>query len=500
MIIPINIYISSRAHDESLFNSLEAHQSQSEQKPNYQHHEIESLRRLSDGLIENGLKISSLDGFFFGFRIPQIGKEFDLLKMKEDKCLNVELKSTEVSRTQILHQLLRNKHYLKHLGKKLALFSVVTDTMTCYQLSDSNELMTVDFKELAGEIDLFSDRYLNQIDNLFRAADYLVSPLNTPDKFIKGEYFLTQQQEQIKKRLIGKIEQMSGSAFFHITGCPGTGKTLLLYDIAKTLTQFGKVIIIHCGKTTEGQEKLSQAISNLNIVPASVLKFSHFSLSDYDYVLVDESHRVYPNQFEKICEEVKSNSQVCVFSSDPGQILSLAEERYGIVERILKLELTEQFTLSEKIRTNPELHSFIIQMRDINHAPSKPMRYPDVELAYANNINEANAIIEYYRGKGYVFINYSKSNVRYSPYEHYNEDYDTHHVIGQEFDKILMIMDNSFYYDDNGILKGVQHPNPDYLYPNLFYQGITRVREKIALIIVDAPELMKKVASIVDNK
>ena len=45
-------------------------------------------------------------------------------------------------------------------------------------------------------------------------------------------------------------------------------------------------------------------------------------------------------------------------------------------------------------------------------------------------------------------------------------------------------MDDSFYYDENGVLQGVPHPNPDYLYPNLFYQGITRVREKIALVIV----------------
>ena len=57
-------------------------------------------------------------------------------------------------------------------------------------------------------------------------------------------------------------------------------------------------------------------------------------------------------------------------------------------------------------------------------------------------------------------------------------------------------MDNSFYYDENDTLRGVEHPNPNYLYPNLFYQGITRVREKITLVIVDAPVLMTKIASI----
>ncbi len=61
---------------------------------------------------------------------------------------------------------------------------------------------------------------------------------------------------------------------------------------------------------------------------------------------------------------------------------------------------------------------------------------------------------------------------------------------------MLMVMDDSFYYDEDGVLQGVPHPNPDYLYPNLFYQGITRVREKIALVIVDSPQLFEKIASI----
>ena len=61
-------------------------------------------------------------------------------------------------------------------------------------------------------------------------------------------------------------------------------------------------------------------------------------------------------------------------------------------------------------------------------------------------------------------------------------------------------MDKSFYYDADGNLQGIPHPNPDYLYPNLFYQGISRVREKIALIVVDAPVLFEKVTSVLENE
>jgi hypothetical protein len=62
-----------------------------------------------------------------------------------------------------------------------------------------------------------------------------------------------------------------------------------------------------------------------------------------------------------------------------------------------------------------------------------------------------------------------------------------------------MLIDSSFYYDENGYLKGVPEPDPDYIYPNLFYQGITRVREKLALIILDAPVLLRNILGIIND-
>lgn len=496
---PINIYSVSRLHDEQLFNIVESHQSQREHISRFQSHEIESLRKLSDSLLRSGIDVQRLENFFWGFKIPQIGKEFDLLKFTDNLCLNLELKSTSVPDEQITDQLLRNRYYLRHLGKKLTLFSVVTDDMTCYRLTCRDELEIVDFSVVVNEVKRHSEQSLNHIDDLFNASDYLVSPLNTPEKFIQGEFFLTQQQEQIKKDVLQLIERAPEKAFFHITGKPGTGKTLLLYDIAKSLSKKGRTVIIHCGKLSYGQNRISNEVANLSVVPASELRTNKFSLSEYAFVLIDECHRFYPQQFDYVCKETIENRLTCIFSSDPEQVLSSTEKKNRIVEKIDSLDLNGKFCLSEKIRMNHELHSFILQMKNLNHRPQKKMNYPNVDLNYANTTAEAQLLIEYYRNEGYVFINYSKSNRNHSPYEQYEEDFDTHHVIGQEFDKVLMLMDKSFYYDDNGYLCGISHPNPDYLYPNLFYQGITRVRDKIALIIIDAPSLMKKIASIFED-
>ena len=232
------------------------------------------------------------------------------------------------------------------------------------------------------------------------------------------------------------------------------------------------------------------------MVSTGYLKYHPEIIDEYKYVLLDESHRIYPQQFDAICSKAASEGKVCVFSSDPGQVLSQCEGRNAIAQKIHALPLAGDFKLSEKIRTNKELASFITAARNLSKKPHCKMDYSNVDVVYANTVEEAKSIICYYRNNGYVFINYSKSNCQYSPYAQYEEDYDTHHVIGQEFDNVFMLMDQSFYYDKDDRLQGIPHPNPDYLYPNLFYQGVSRVREKLALIIVDTPLLFEKITSI----
>ncbi|MBE5996974.1 MAG: ATP-binding protein [Lachnospiraceae bacterium] len=494
---PVNIYALSRIHEEGPFNIVEKHSSQKSELQHTKIHEIESLRLLVDALIAAGVSISECDGFFYSFDIPQIGKEFDLLKFTDKICLNIELKSTPVPREQILSQLLRNRHYLSHLGKRLALYTVVTNSAACFKLSLNDDLEEVSIGEVASAIRKVKTGFLEHVDNLFRASDYLVSPLNTPSRFIQGEYFLTQAQEQIKKNLLKGIDGTFTGAFFHITGKNGTGKTLLLYDIAKTLSKNGKTVIVHCGRLLSAQVKICAEIENLSIISSSQILNEEDSLEHYMYILVDESQRIFADPFDAICKSVRENDQICIFSSDPEQMLTETEIRNDIVAKINALPPEETFVLSEKIRMNRELQSFIMCLKDLKHRPKVPMDYYNVDISYANSTQEAQFLLEYYRGKGFTFINCTNPEYEPSPFSEYSEDFDTLHVIGQEFDRVVMLLDHSFYYDCEDKLQGIPYPDPNYLYPNLFYQGVTRVRERLALIIVKAPELFEKVVSII---
>ena len=42
-----------------------------------------------------------------------------------------------------------------------------------------------------------------------------------------------------------------------------------------------------------------------------------------------------------------------------------------------------------------------------------------------------------------------------------------------------------------------EHPNPDYLYSKLLFQGLTRVREKLAIIVIDNEDVFGKILNII---
>ena len=492
---PVNLYALTRVCSAKHFSYFESVLSLRESPQNVKEHELNSLRSLVDQLINAQISISLMDGFFFSYRIPHISKEFDLLRIGEDSIINVELKSGTVPAERIAEQLIKNRHYLAHTKKRVYTFCYISKQNCLLQLDDSLTLQETTVKELVETLSSQTNLFAGNIDSLFRPADFLVSPINTPTNFLKKQYFLTSHQEKIKAQIMDIQSARTDYQYVGISGGAGTGKTLLLYDVAVALSGFGKCCIIHCGIMAPGHQFLHDHLPNVDIVEAKSISL-YFDFSPYTFILVDESQRIHLDQYQIIVSAGAANSQLVIFSYDAGQTLSTKEQNADIATQVLTLSHFIGFSLTDKIRTNRELVSFI---RRLDNLRSKDIRdvYPSVEILFATDVQEAQQLIQYYGRKGYQFINFTGSNFYPSNFDYYTADTNTHRVVGQEFDNVLMIMDDTFYYDNNQRLRAKEHPNPNYLYTKLLLQGLTRVREKLALIVVGDLSLFGSIIDIV---
>lgn len=92
-------------------------------------HEIRTLKSFCGIMRSKGCGFRQFDGFFVGYSIEQIGKEFDLLRFGKENILNIELKSElkeNINIEEKVHsQMKNNYYYLKFLEKPVIILTYV---------------------------------------------------------------------------------------------------------------------------------------------------------------------------------------------------------------------------------------------------------------------------------------------------------------------------------------------------------------------------------------
>lgn len=426
-----------------------------------------------------------LDNFFVGYKIPQIGKEFDLLRINDDNIVNIELK-TKAGEEKVLKQLKRNSYYLKFLNKEVSLFTYIQETNTLYMLNYEEELVSIGFDVLSKEL-LKENRETGNIDKLFNPSNYLISPFNSTRQFMEEEYFLTEHQEEIKCKIL-KAAESTKAEFMALTGAAGTGKTLLTYDIAKDLMKKGqKVLIVHCAQLNEGQSILQDEYRWDICMARDTI---HKDLAEFDVIIIDEAQRAQQTQFDRLTEIARQNNMKCIFSYDEKQYLSNDEKNRDISNQILKILTRDIFQLTAKIRTNKEIASFIKPLFD-NHEKINYSDYSNIDLHYCSTKKDVIELSEYLQEKGWTVPRYTpgtRSIFKYQGYGIANEE-SAHAVIGQEFDRVVAIIDETFKYDENGKLVA---DNSCYSQRQMLYQILTRARQKLYVIILGNETMLKR--------
>jgi len=453
--------------------------------------EVHDLKSLITILNDRKGIQSIFNQYYVGYKIPQIAKEFDLLRFGKNSIINIELKNSSTEE-KILKQLKQNKYYLSFLNKEIHNFTFVENLNKLYQLKN-DILEEIDFIDLAKL--LYEQEVINidDINKLFNPSDYLVSPFNSTENFIEDKYFLTQQQESVKGKILTVFRDNTKANFFAVIGGAGTGKTLLTYDIVKEIINNGKkVLIIHCGYLNNGHIKLN-AVNHWKIV--SVKYYGNFNLSDYDFIVIDEAQRMEPKQIDDIVEKILAINGNCIFSYDKRQTLATWEESRNIEEKISNIKLITEYKLSEKIRTNKDVASFIKML--FNKKRNKLELCKDnIEISYFNNDDDAKEFLKILNKQDWKLLRFTPS--QYNNEEHQKSALPTaetsHRVIGQEFDNIGVIIDQCFFYNEDGKL---QYRCESYYHPvKMLFQNITRTRKKVHIVIINNPEILNRCLSI----
>ncbi len=71
-------------------------------------YELNGIESFVNRLLHTNYNISIVNGYYLGYSIPQIGKEFDLLRFGHNYIVNIEIK-TKSSIEKVLRQQQRNK-------------------------------------------------------------------------------------------------------------------------------------------------------------------------------------------------------------------------------------------------------------------------------------------------------------------------------------------------------------------------------------------------------
>ncbi|MBR1771261.1 MAG: ATP-binding protein [Lachnospiraceae bacterium] len=487
---PINIYALTRVADPMDLERLERQMSGRRQYLKIKEWEIAGLRDFC-GRLATVLPGAEALRFYYSFVMPKLGKEFDLLRVNDDCVVNVELKSGDVSDEVIRRQLVQNRYYLATLGKNMYSYTYVNGTDRLVRLSNSGRLVEAAWEELAQVLARQQNCYDGAIEELFKEDRYLISPLTDPGRFLRQEYFLTSQQRDIKKHILGSIAGTARGDACSVqgfTGLPGTGKTLLLYDIAMQLSRWDKVCVFHFGSHEKELEQLDERLKRIDFFYCETQGAREGTgvpqvQTVYSAILVDEGHRLDGEALKHILTYAQEWRAPLIFSYDCEDAISPMERQLAGAELIEALSGYVRYHLTNRIRMNSELSAFIgcmMYRKSGNHR----QEYPSVSLVYANDAAEEARLLQLFEGDGFVHIQ------------------DAAMAACKEYDRVVMCVDERFYYDERGFLRHTEAEAAPYAESgvrNLFH-GLSRAKLQVAVIVRNNPDLLDALLAIVQKR
>jgi hypothetical protein len=436
-----------------------------------------------------------------GFFVSQVTKsgireEFDFLRFSNESIINIESKHEWPKRHwKCLDQLKAHDNILKLLNKEVYCYTYISDTKELYVLNNG-ELKPTDFSSLIEHIpsDYIDSNCLDDVDY----SSMLISPYSDPVKFYEHKYVLTNNQDEIKKKIIDSPDKIAA-----IHGRAGTGKSLLLMDIARYYKELSKKVLVLLCRNFNEKDRVSRI---LGIDVEEIKKINVTLLNEYNIILVDEAQRIYAEHFDLI---KNVNAEKIVFSLDPEQTLHDRDiDILGIIRSITQEKNIHE--ISDRIRANDAIEMF---SRKIVHLNCRDWDYDywkrlDTSCIHISYFSDETKCVEYLQHKHEI----GKTIIEFTPYVtktlsvvkrpmKYRNSRNPHNVLGEEFDDVVVVLDSTVAYRDrNGeMLIG---PSDSSFYPHnenhSVYEAVTRAKKSLEIVVLNNPVLFKTLTEMFD--
>lgn len=469
--------------------------------------ELDTFKSLYEKI---GRKLNSKqkEAFYYDYKNSKaINQEFDLLRFTKDTTLNIELKSENPNGgTEKIEDILRRQnHILLNCTEKVINYAYVLSDEKLYKLVPINDcsnkdykLSEVDFSRLIQDI---SNEYVecNKLE-MIKPEELIISPYSEPEKFVKNSYYLNQEQMEIVDKIL-KAE----SKYYSVTGRAGTGKSLVLFNLATQFIKKGKsVILVFCGKL-ENYGELSR-IHNFDIIDIKSIGSNFSQLKKYDVVLFDEFQRVRKEQYDTL---INLDLELVVYSVDKKQTLHPCEKTLNIEDKLKKCMKITNYYLGDKIRQNKEMSWFIRKLLQPTDRESQPAHYKKVTVKYFNDRESASEyIVHKYNDDQFVPIELTEYNTKTTGKKQRKNllyiSKNTHDVIGKEYNNVIVIFDEYILYDkETAKLTSNYKESYNYSYypyeeSSCYFEALTRVRDKLEIVIINNPDLYEVVLEILN--
>jgi len=492
----VNLEALTAEIEENLKPAYEKCLSHRQEKLRLKRQELLQIKEITENLRRENGSDDCFEDWFYSFSIPHVSREFDLLKVgRGGSVVNVELKSISpnVTLKRVKRQLQQNRYYLSLIAHRIYSFTLVSDGEghgVLYTLQGKN-LKKCSFQMLINALAKIRQPVRDSIESMFKPDDFLISPFGEPERFCERRFFLTEHQQQIKARIINGI-RFRNATLWGITGAAGTGKTLLIYDIAQVLSVKmngeNRVGVLHCGRLSPGHQRLKDLLQNVDIVEADGADAT--VIGCYDVICVDETQRLETALLEEILRLYHAGKlKACIFAYDVNQVLTMSEILNDNIGHLKRESGFSEQRLNKTIRTSREIHAFINTLFDLKKRSGLSLR--NIDVLYAADELTAQRLLRSYRNKGYRYI--TQEEHRGNPAGEKGEVFaNSQDVIGLEFDAVVVMIDRHYCYDESGKLVGETHPNQDYLYIQLLYQNVSRAKEKLCIVVRENPEVFRE--------